>query len=196
MVVGIDRSAAMLARAATDAAAPRQAAEDRAGPRRHPAPALCRAGSFPLVIAPYGILQSLLRERDLAARSTAVAAVLAPGGVFGLELVADLPAWQEYTKRVSLRGRRANGTRITLIESVRQDRATQADVLRTGIRRAPGPRGDAASSSRCRFAPLSVPQMARAAGEGRPRGDRLLGDYRGGPWDSRAEAWIILAQPR
>ncbi len=61
--------------------------------------------TFPLVMAPYGILQSLLVERDLTRTLDAVARVLSKGGLFGLELVADLPAWSEYTKRVSLRGR-------------------------------------------------------------------------------------------
>ena len=78
-IVGIDRSEEMLARAAAAQRRARRAAQASARPRRHPAPAVPRS-SFPLVIAPYGILQSLLRERDLAATLEAVARVLAPAG--------------------------------------------------------------------------------------------------------------------
>ena len=46
----------------------------------------------------------------LAATLEAVHRVLRPGGRFGLELVADLPSWEEYRKRVSLQGWRAMGT--------------------------------------------------------------------------------------
>ena len=58
-----------------------------------------------MVLAPYGILQSLLRERDLTATLASVARVLAPGGTFGIDLVPDVPNWREYQNRVQLRGR-------------------------------------------------------------------------------------------
>ena len=48
-------------------------------------------GAFGTVIAPYGILQSLLADRDLAATLDSVARVLEPGGTFGLDLVPDVP---------------------------------------------------------------------------------------------------------
>ena len=113
-IVGIDRSAEMLARAQerrTRMRAGRKRVQlVRGDIRALPFP----NRSFPLVIAPYGILQSLLRERDLAETLAAVARVLKRGGIFGMELVADLPAWREYSGRVSLRGRRAGGSLITL----------------------------------------------------------------------------------
>ena len=62
------------------------------------------APAFSMVMAPYGILQSLLRERDLTATLQEVRRVLEPGGTFGIELVADLPSWEEYQKRLSLKG--------------------------------------------------------------------------------------------
>src|SRR5688500_19488216 len=62
--------------------------------------------SFELVMAPYGILQSLLDEKLLSATLKDVHRVMARGGIFGLELVADLPAWEEYSNRPSLRGNR------------------------------------------------------------------------------------------
>ena len=58
-------------------------------------------------MAPYGILQSLLDEKVLTATLKEVQRVLTRKGTFGLELVADLPAWDEYSKRTSLRGKRA-----------------------------------------------------------------------------------------
>ena len=79
---------------------------------------------FSLVIAPYGVLQSLLRDRDLRRTLVSVRDALRPGGLFAVDLVPDLPGWEESERRVSLRGRRPGGqARITLIESVRQDRA-------------------------------------------------------------------------
>ena len=62
--------------------------------------------SFPLVMPPYGILQSLLDERLLSATLQDVRRVLARHGTFGVELVADLPAWDEYSNRVTFRSKR------------------------------------------------------------------------------------------
>src|SRR6185295_9304796 len=64
-LVGIDRSDAMLARARQRIKRGRlttRARLIRGDIRALPFP----ASTFPLVIAPYGVLQSLLRERDLA----------------------------------------------------------------------------------------------------------------------------------
>src|SRR4026209_1046708 len=71
--------------------------------------------TFPMVIAPYGILQSLIRPRDLPARPAPVARLIAPGGTFGIDLVPDVPKWSEYSNRVQLRGK-AGGAQLTLIE--------------------------------------------------------------------------------
>ncbi|HXG89448.1 MAG TPA: class I SAM-dependent methyltransferase [Vicinamibacterales bacterium] len=191
-VVGIDRSAAMLARAATRRRRLRTKASIqlvRGDIRYLP----FEPRSFPLAIAPYGILQSLLREKDLAATLAAVAGVLSRGATFGLELVADLPSWKEYSKRVSLRGKRANGATVTLTESVRQDpqrKLTLFDqefVERTG-------RHTRRRRFTLAFRTLSVPQMTRRLEKAGFEVTALLGDYRGGPWDPRADAWIILAK--
>ena len=56
-------------------------------------------------MAPYGMLQSLTRERDLAATLACVARVLPRGGLFGIDLVPDLPRWSEYKRRVNAVGR-------------------------------------------------------------------------------------------
>ena len=136
-LVGIDRSDPMLARVRGRFA--RAGGAKRRAPgrsQRHPVtsvPSLrlirgdiralpFRAGSFSMVLAPYGILQSLLGDGDLAATLDSVARVLVRGGRFGIDLVPDVPNWREYDNRVQLRGRAAGGAHLTLIESVRQDR--------------------------------------------------------------------------
>ena len=129
-LVGIDRSEAMLSRA-------RQ--RIRRGHLTYHARLIrgdirtlpFRPSTFPLVMAPYGVLQSLVRERDLAATLGAVARVLKPRATFGIELVADLPSWDEYKKRVSLSGWRGGrrGSHVTLIETVRQDRSRHLTIF-------------------------------------------------------------------
>jgi SAM-dependent methyltransferase len=196
-VVGIDRSVPMLARAAQRVRRGRLQSQVqlvrgdiRALPFRKRPP-------FDLVMAPYGMLQSLLRERDLAATLQAVHGVLKPGGTFGLELVADLPAWQEYRKKVSLtgwRGRRG-GAHVTLVETVRQDRARRLTIFDQEFTER---RGRQARVHRfaLTFRTLSVPQVARRLEKAGFAVDALLGDYRGGPWDPRAEVWMVLARRR
>jgi ubiquinone/menaquinone biosynthesis C-methylase UbiE len=159
---------------------------------------------FSLVLAPYGILQSLLHERDLKATLEAVHRVLEPGGTFGMELVADLPSWKEYSKRVSLKGwrGRAGGSHVTLVETVRQDRARKLTIFdQTFTERPPSASLRRASRRRARthrfaltFRTLTVPQMTRRLAQAGFAVGALLGDYRGGPWDPRAEVWVILAR--
>ena len=95
-LVGIDLSAPMLARARARLTRARLAGRALLvrGDIRH-LPFRSRKG-FGLVMAPYGILQSLTRERDLAATLASVGRVLRRGGLFGLDLVPDLPRWSEY----------------------------------------------------------------------------------------------------
>ncbi len=97
-VTGIDRSAPMLERAAR-----RAKGLGRARSRSRGRLALVRGDiralpfavdAFSMVLAPYGMLQSLVRDRDLTATLAAVARVLAPGGVFGIDLVPDVPRWR------------------------------------------------------------------------------------------------------
>jgi hypothetical protein len=150
---------------------------------------------FATVIAPYGILQSLLRERDLAATLQAVHGVLQPGGIFGMELVADLPAWEEYRKRVSLKGwrRGSSGAQVTLVETVRQDRARRLTIFDQEFTERSGRRRRVHRFA-LTFRTLSVTQMARRLQDAGFEVTALLGDYRGGPWDERAEVWVILAR--
>lgn len=191
--VGVDRSAAMIARARRRIRRARLSdrvslvrGDIRALPFRPPA-------RFDLVMAAYGVLQSLVREADLSATLASVADVIAPGGLFGVDLVPDVPIWAEYRNRVRFRGRRrAGGAHVTLIESVRQDRARRLTIFdqeyleRSGARR-----------TRRRFSlvfrTLSVRQMTRRLERAGFRVTAVLGDYNGEPWDPRADVWLILA---
>jgi SAM-dependent methyltransferase len=151
-------------------------------------------GAFPMVVAPYGVLQSLIRPRDLTATLASVARVVAPGGTFGIDLVPDVPKWREYENRVQLRGR-AGGAQLTLIESVRQDPSRH---LTTFEQKYVERRGSRTREHRfdLTFRTLSVRQMTRQLERAGFRVDAVLGDYRGRPWDDRADVWIIMAKKR
>jgi SAM-dependent methyltransferase len=209
-LTGIDRSAPMLARARTRVRRSKLASSVDLvqGDIRYlpfaPAPVRTRTGraaspatgdGFALVVAPYGILQSLLRERDLSSTLAEIHRVLQPGGTFGLELVADLPSWEEYRRRVSLKGWRGRrgGSHVTLVETVRQDRARRHTIFdqefterRNGRRRV--------HRFSLAFRTLSVPQMKRRLEKAGFEVSAVLGDYRGGAWDPRAEVWVMLAR--
>jgi ubiquinone/menaquinone biosynthesis C-methylase UbiE len=193
-IVGIDRSAEMLGHGRKRASRSRLKgritwlrADIRSLPFRTPA-------QFDLVMAPYGILQSLVRESDLKATLAGVHSVLAPGGVFGLDLVPDLPVWKEYRNQVRFRGSRRGGkSRITLVESVRQDRAKKLTLFEQEYVEQ---RGSQRRSRRFSlvFRTLTIPQMVKRLERAGFRIRAVLGDYDGEPWDARADVWLIMAE--
>jgi ubiquinone/menaquinone biosynthesis C-methylase UbiE len=199
-LVGIDRSAPMLARARD------RIARSRRNQRSRPQSAIrnpqfvrgdIRAlpfadRTFAMVLAPYGILQSLIRPRDLTATLASVARVVAAGGVFGVDLVPDVPKWREYRNRVQLRGK-ADGAQLTLVESVSQDpRRKLTTFEQVYIER----RGRDTREHRFElvFRTLTVPAMTRRLERAGFQVEAVLGDYGGRPWDDRADVWIILAR--
>jgi SAM-dependent methyltransferase len=197
-IVGVDRSAPMLARAARRA---KMLAGRRTGRSRRRLRLLRAdirqlpfgAGAFGTVLAPYGILQSLTRERDLALTLASVARVLAPGGLFGLDLVPDVPNWREYSNRVQLKGSARKGTHLTLVESVQQDRRRRLTTFhQTYVER----RGRTVTRHEfdLTFRTLPLPAMARRLERAGFSIEATLGDYRGGPWDERADVWVVLAR--
>lgn len=191
-VIGIDRSDAMLARGRQRLRRTRltQASLVR-GDIRH-LPFRKRSG-FSLVMAPYGILQSLTREKDLRATIESVHGVLPRGGLFVADLVPDLPRWSEYSRRTSLAGSRGRGTRLTLIESVRQDTARRLTIFDHEYVERKG-RARQVHRFSLTFRTLSVPQMTRRLEHGGFRIRAVLGDYLGGPWDSRSDVWVLIAE--
>lgn len=195
-LIGIDRSASMLT------IARRRVARARLGTRVSLVRGDIRAIPFPdsalhTVLAPYGVLQSLLRERDLAAALSSVHRVLRAGGTFGVELVADLPSWAEYEKRVSLEGwrDRPGGSHVTLVETVRQDRSKRLTIFDQEFTER---RGNQRESRRfaLTFRTLSVPQMVHRLQKAGFEVTAQHGDYRGGPWSPTAGVWIILSRRR
>lgn len=192
-VIGIDRSASMLARARRRVSRAKLHSRIQLirGDIRHlPFP----DKKFALVMAPYGILQSLLDEQLLSATLNDVRRVLTRDGIFGLELVADLPAWDEYANRITLKGERGpHGKPIRLIETVIQDRKNH--ITRFEQQFVEG-RGSSATRRKfsLAFRTLTVPQMVQRLEQAGMEVSALLGDYQGGPWDLRAEVWIILAR--
>jgi ubiquinone/menaquinone biosynthesis C-methylase UbiE len=193
-LVGVDRSEPMLARA-------------RRRIRRLPRsrrPALVRGDiralpfterAFGAVMAPYGLLQSLVRESDLAATLNEVARVLPRGGLFSIDLVPDLPGWAEYERRVSLSGRRMAGAAITLVESVRQDRRRGLTIFDEEFTERRG-RKKTTTKFALTFRTLTIPQViARLAAAGF-KVVATHGDYRGGPLTLTSDVWIIRARKR
>ena len=148
-----------------------------------------------MVMAPYGILQSLLRERDLTATLQEVRRVLEPGGTFGIELVADLPSWEEYKKRLSLKGWRPGAAARTSRSSRPSGRTARGD-LTIFNQEFTERRGTTRRVHRfaLTFRTLSVPQMVRRLEKSGFEITALLGDYRGRAWDPRADVWVILAR--
>jgi SAM-dependent methyltransferase len=192
--IGVDRSAPMLTRA-------------RRRVRRLPVamrPGLVRGDvrtwpfrsrRFKAVIAAYGLLQSLVRDRDLNDTLAAAADGLSRGGLFALDLVPDLSAWEEYERRIPLKGRLSAGTTLTLIESVRQDRRKgltifdEQYVVRQGrtVRR---------HQFQLTFRTLPMDEVLARLGRAGFRVDEVLGGYAGEVWHPEADTWVILARKR
>src|SRR5262245_60995499 len=193
-VVGIDLSEPMLSRARVRLARARLAHRAMLvrGDIRNP-PFRSRRG-FGLVMAPYGILQSLTRERDLRAALDSVHRVLRRDGLFGVDLVPDLPRWSEYKRRTSLSGPRGR-SRVKLVESVSQDRARKLTIFDHEYTERRG-RERRVHRFTLTFRTLSVPEMTRRLERAGFAVQAVLGDYQGGPWDERADVWVILARRR
>ena len=180
-LVGVDRSARMLART-------RGLRAVRADIRQLP----FADRSFAMVIAPYGVLQSLTDERDLVDALAAASRVLSRRGTFAVDLVPDVPNWREYRNRVAFRGK-AGARHLTLVESVRQNPQRRLTTFsQTYIERRG--RKKIEHTFDLTFRTLTVPQMTARLEAAGFVVDRILGDYRGRPWDTRADVWIILAK--
>ena len=192
-VLGVDRSASMLARARKRTRLAKPGAHlhlVRGDIRFLPFP----AASVSLVAAPYGVLQSLLDDDALDAALASAFRVLKKGGTFAVDMVSDLVSWQEYERRVKLRGTmRGSQARITLIESVRQDRSRGVTVFDQEFIERRGSRRHVHAFS-ISFRTVSVQEMTRRLELAGFAVSAVLGDYDGGPWDPRADVWLIVAR--
>ena len=193
--VGVDRSEPMLKKLHTRlrrGRLGRRASLVQGDIRALPFRNRCR---FKLVMAPYGILQSLLRDVDVRMTLDSVAGFLPRGGVLGIDLVPDLSRWQEYTRRVSLRGKGPTGGTLKLIETVRQDRERHLTIFDQEFVERRGRQ----LKSHCfslAFRTLSVPQVSRDLERAGLQIDAVLGDYQGDAWSPEADVWIIVARRR
>jgi ubiquinone/menaquinone biosynthesis C-methylase UbiE len=191
-LVGVDRSAAMLVRAGTRrrrARLQRRLRLVRADIRSLP----FVASSFGAVIAPYGVLQSLLTDGDLQAVLRSVARVLEPEGVLGIDVVSDLPRWPEYKNRKQLTGQKGPDEHLTLVESVSQERSGRVTVFEQRYTTR-GRRGAAEHRFELRF---RTPSLRRLTGQLKKAGlpvESLFGDYAGGAWHPGADQSIIVAR--
>jgi SAM-dependent methyltransferase len=194
-IVGIDRSAPMLSFALRRRRRLPRASRPmlvRGDIRHLPFP----DASFGVVLAPYGILQSLLSDEDVEATLSSAARVLVPGGRFGIDLVPDVPRWREYRDRVTLRGRRGTAqTPIALVESVEQDRARGLTIFHHEYREGRG-RGTKTARFTVTFRTLPVAAMRARLEAAGFEVDAVLGDHRGQPLSDEAESWILLATRR
>jgi SAM-dependent methyltransferase len=201
-LIGIDRSAAMLARLRHGVARrPRASARGAVGRAAATRVRVVRGdiralpfedATFAAVIAPYGVLQSLTQPEDLATTLGSIARVLSPGGTLGVDIVPDVPNWREYSNRVQLRGR-DGAAQLTLIESVRQDRRRRLTTFeQCYVERRNGRTRE--HFFELAFRTVSVPQMTKALSRTGFGVTAVLGDYDGRPWDPRADVWIILAK--
>lgn len=192
--IGVDRSDPMLSRARRRAR--RLPPEVRPGLVRGDVRVWpFRDRKFKAVVAAYGLLQSLLRDRDFNATLDATAAALSRGGLFAMDLVPDLSAWDEYERRVPLRGRLSTGTTLTLIESVRQDRAKgltifdEQYVVRHG-------RSVQRHQFQLTFRTLPMARVLQRLERAGFRVTDVLGGYAGDVWHPEADTWVILARKR
>jgi ubiquinone/menaquinone biosynthesis C-methylase UbiE len=192
-IIGVDRSQPMLDLARTRISRTLRTSRTisfvRADIRQLP----FRDRSFSMVLAPYGVLQSLTRERDLTQTLESVARLLPRGATFGIDLVPDVPNWREYDNKVQLRGRTRQGAHLTLVESVQQDRRRGLTTFEQEYIERRG-RNETRHRFSLSFRTLSVEQMSNRLERAGFRVETVLGDYRGQPWDERSDVWIILAK--
>jgi ubiquinone/menaquinone biosynthesis C-methylase UbiE len=192
-IVGVDFSMPMLRRARTRAR--KAALGSRLRLVRSDIRALPFApDAFETVIAPYGVVQSMPGAEALAAALRSVARVLAPGGSVWIDLAVEVPRWPEYRNRVRWRQPKDSTRDATLVESVRQDRATRMTIFRqvyTQRRR----RGTIKRDFELCFYTPSLSQLRSqlaAAGLAMepPR------DYDGRAWHRRSETLVVRAKKK
>ena len=190
-LVGVDFSADMLERARTRSRALPSAR--RPGLVRGDIRALpIASASLERVMAPYGVLQSLISDNDLSAAIHEVHRILKPGGRFGIDLVPDLVDWRAYQKQVRFRGT-LRGQPITLVESVRQQRKAGITIFDEDYRLG---RGRTATRRRFSLTFKTVPMDAMIAGleEAGFQIDLVSGSYTGSAWTRDAPVWLIVAR--
>ena len=125
------------------------------------------------------MLQSLLSDVLLARTIREAWRVLEPGGLFGLDLVPDVPKWREYTRKLvffSPEGPR--GLPISLRETVRQDRDKRLTTFEQEYIEGRGATKQVTPFT-IRFRTLPLPAIAGRVERAGFDIEAVLGDYRG-----------------
>src|SRR5688572_10534287 len=192
MLLGIDRSEPMLSRARRRLSRIPKVVRPillRGDVRALPV----RPGTLGGVVAAYGLLQSLLNDRDLDAALASAAKALRRGGLLGVDLVPDLPVWEEYAGRIPIRGQFAPGTTLTLVESVRQDRRKGLTIFdeQYVVRRG---RTARAHRFQLTFRTLTMEQTLARIERAGFRVEKVCGTYTGDTWHPGADVWVVLAK--
>ena len=193
-MVGLDRSAAMLAYARRRLARLPRAVRPPLvrGDMRH---LPFRRARFGMVLAAYGLTQSLVNDVDLDGMLAEIARVLRRGGIAAFDLVPDLPAWDEYRDRLIFRGRSRRGGRITLTESVRQHPRRGVTIFDDEFVEARGRRVERRRFT-LTFRTIPLDYLRVHLEKVGLRIIACYGDYRGGPLRPDADAWLVLARKR
>jgi hypothetical protein len=84
---------------------------------------------------------------------------------------------------------------LTLVESVRHDRRRRLTTFEQVYRERRG-RRVAEHRFDLTFRTLPIPAMVRRLTRAGFEVEAVLGDYRGRPWDERADVWVIVARLR
>ena len=194
LLIGIDRSDPMLQRARRRLLRVPQSVRPqllRGDVRALP----IRPGKLGAVVAGYGLVQSLLNDRDLDATLASAARALKRGGLLGVDLVPDLPIWEEYSGHVPLRGKFAPGTTLTLIESVRQDRRKGLTIFdeQYVVRRG---RSVRRHRFQLTFRTLTMEETLKQVERAGFRIEKVCGSYQGDAWHPEADVWVVLASRR
>ena len=196
-VVGIDRSEPMLDVRAPAGEAPARGRPARADPR-------ATSASLPFAIRDVLGRDGALRDPAVAhegsrtwrPRCRSRRACSGAAGRLGVDLVPDLPAWDEYRNQTRLMGRLGpSAGHVTLIESVRQDRRRKLTIFDQEYVEKRGRRTERHRFS-LTFRTLPLPQMVSRVEKAGFRVTAVLGDYRGRAWDLRADVWLLLASRR
>jgi SAM-dependent methyltransferase len=193
-LIGIDRSVPMLTRARRRLARIPAAVRPlllRGDVRMLPV----RPKKLGAVVAAYGLLQSLINDADLDATLTAAATALRRGGLFGIDLVPDLAVWEEYERRIPIRGRLSPGATLTLVESVRQDRRKGLTIFdeQYVVRRGRQVRTHAFQLT---FRTLPMARILASIEQAGFVVDHVYGSYTGEVWHPDADVWLVVARRR
>ena len=184
-IVGVDRSEKMQAYARRRLRRVK-AHRARHGARRHPRAAVPRRRPSTSSWRRTESCSPCCATRTSTPRSRPSPACSCRAADLGIDLVPDVPNWQEYSRKVALTGRLGRtGPPVSLVESVRQDRARKLTIFDHEYREGWG--------TRAAGAPLhgDVPDAARED-RGAPARTRRV-PCRGGAWQLRRPP---LGRPR